>query len=123
MEVAGPLGTPLGLALGGAGSLQSAGFHGKVIARLKLQGYRVSMSSGSWAECLTLAPGSDRIPVELLQILTQYAICRLPASPPFLFLKTARCIPGESHGQRGLVGYSPWGRKESDTTERLSDNR
>ena len=37
------------------------------------------------------ASGSDRIPVELLQILTQYAICRLPASPPFLFLKTARC--------------------------------
>ena len=29
---------------------------------------------------LTLAPGSDRIPVELLQILTQYAICRLPAN-------------------------------------------
>ena len=23
-------------------------------------------------------------------------------------------------GQRSLVGYSPWGRKESDTTERLS---
>jgi len=21
------------------------------------------------------------------------------------------------HGQRSLVGYSPWGRKESDTTE------
>ena len=29
-------------------------------------------------------------------------------------------LPGESHGQRSLVGYSPWGRKESDTTERLS---
>ena len=28
--------------------------------------------------------------------------------------------PGESHGQGSLVGYSPWGRKESDTTERLS---
>ena len=28
-------------------------------------------------------------------------------------------LPGESHGQRNLVGYSPWGRKESDTTERL----
>ena len=25
----------------------------------------------------------------------------------------------ESHGQRSLVGYSPWGRKESDTIERL----
>ena len=29
-------------------------------------------------------------------------------------------LPGESHGQRGLAGYSPWGRKESDRTERLS---
>ena len=26
-------------------------------------------------------------------------------------------LPGESHGQRDLAGYSPWGRKESDTTE------
>ena len=25
-----------------------------------------------------------------------------------------------SHGQRSQAGYSPWGRKESDTTERLS---
>ena len=24
---------------------------------------------------------------------------------------------GESHGQRSLVGYSPWGCKESDPTE------
>ena len=29
-------------------------------------------------------------------------------------------LPGESHGQRNLAGYSPWGRKESDTTERLT---
>ena len=29
-------------------------------------------------------------------------------------------LPGESHGQRGLVGYSPQGRKESDMTEQLS---
>ena len=26
-------------------------------------------------------------------------------------------LPGESHGGRSLVGYSPWGRKESDMTE------
>ena len=26
-------------------------------------------------------------------------------------------LPGESHGQRGLVGYSPWSHKEVDTTE------
>ena len=26
-------------------------------------------------------------------------------------------LPGKSHGQRSLVGYSPWGHKESDMTE------
>ena len=26
-------------------------------------------------------------------------------------------LPGKSHGWRSLVGYSPWGRKVSDTTE------
>ena len=26
-------------------------------------------------------------------------------------------LPGEFHGQRNLAGYSPWGHKESDTTE------
>ena len=28
-------------------------------------------------------------------------------------------LPGESHGGSSLVGYSPWGPKELDTTERL----
>ena len=28
-------------------------------------------------------------------------------------------LPGKFHGWRSLVGYSPWGHKESDTTERL----
>ena len=28
-------------------------------------------------------------------------------------------LPGKSHGRKSLVGCSPWGRKESDTTERL----
>ena len=26
-------------------------------------------------------------------------------------------LPGESHGQRSLVGYSPWSHKELDVTE------
>ena len=30
---------------------------------------------------------------------------------------TPAFLPGESRGQRSLGGYSPWGRKESDTTE------
>ena len=28
-------------------------------------------------------------------------------------------LPGESHGWKSLVGCGPWGREESDTTERL----
>ena len=35
-----------------------------------------------------------------------------PPTPVFL--------PGRSHGQRGLVGYSPYCHKESDTTERFT---
>ena len=29
-------------------------------------------------------------------------------------------MPGKFHGQRSLVGYSPWGHKEVDMTERLT---
>ena len=39
--------------------------------------------------------------------------CRRKWQPTPVFL------PGESHGRRNLVGYSPWGRKESDMTEQL----
>ena len=31
-------------------------------------------------------------------------------------------MPGKSHGRRSLVGSSPWGREESDMTERLYFN-
>ena len=47
-------------------------------------------------------PGSGRFPWRRKWQLT-----------PVLF-------PGEPHGQRSLAGYSPWGRKASDTTERLT---
>jgi len=33
---------------------------------------------------------------------------------------TPAILPGQSHGQRSLVGYSPWDCKGSDTTELLS---
>ena len=43
-------------------------------------------------------PGSGRFP------------CRRTWQPTLVFL------PGESHGQRSLAGYSPWGCKELATT-------
>ena len=33
---------------------------------------------------------------------------------------TAVILPGKSHAQRSLVGYSPWGHKGLDMTEQLS---
>ena len=48
----------------------------------------------------------------------------IPESGRFLWrrkwLPTPAFLPGKSHGQRSLVGYSPWGHKGSDTTERLT---
>jgi len=36
------------------------------------------------------------------------------------YLEKEMAIPGESHGQRSLVGYSQWGCKDSDMTEALT---
>ena len=34
-------------------------------------------------------------------------------------MATTPVLPGEFHGQRSLASYSPWGRRQSDTTEWL----
>ena len=36
------------------------------------------------------------------------------------WLPTPVFLPGKFHGQRSLVGYNPWGHKESDITEWLT---
>ena len=36
-----------------------------------------------------------------------------------VYIPTPVLLPGKSHGWRSLVGCSPWGREESDTTERF----
>ena len=36
---------------------------------------------------------------------------------------TAVFLPGKFHGQRSLVGYCPWGRKELDMTEQLTHSK
>ena len=50
--------------------------------------------------------------------------CRRPGFNPWVgkipwrwkWQPTPVFLPGKSHGQRSLAGYSPWGRKESNTT-------
>ena len=39
--------------------------------------------------------------------------------PLSIWQPTPVLLPEKCHGQRSLVGYSPWGCKESDTTEQL----
>ena len=59
--------------------------------------------------------------------LSVYLQCRGPGFDPWVrkipwrkkWQSTPVLLPGKSHGQRSLVGYSPWCRKESDTTELL----
>ena len=54
--------------------------------------------------------------------------CRRPGFNPWVgkipwrrkWQPTPVLLPGKSHGQRSLAGYSPWGHKESDTIERLT---
>ena len=51
----------------------------------------------------------------------------LPGKPIYRILREGRrqlhptpvVLPGKSHGRRSLVGCSPWGREESDMTERI----
>ena len=50
-------------------------------------------------------------PLEKGMTINSSILC-LFSSPVFL--------PGEFHGQRSLMGYSPWGHKESDTTKQLT---
>ena len=53
--------------------------------------------------------------------------CRRPGFDPWVgkipwrrqWQPTPALLPGKSHGWRSLVGYSPRGREESATTERL----
>ena len=54
--------------------------------------------------------------------------CKRPGFNPWVrkipwrreWLPTPVFLAGESHGQRSLVGYTPWGGKESNRTERLT---
>ena len=54
--------------------------------------------------------------------------CRRPQVDPWVgktpwrkkWQPTPAFLPGKSHGQRNLVGYSPWGCKELDPTEQLN---
>ena len=60
----------------------------------------------SWKCCLQKSPS-------VLENLSNTMMWRRQWQP------TPVLLPGKSHGRRSLVGCTPWGHEESDTTERL----
>ena len=46
-------------------------------------------------------------------------VFRIPIKQCLQWQSTPVLLPGKSHGRRSLVGFSPWGCKESDMTEQL----
>ena len=83
---------------------------------------RLWLTSPWWPMFLCELP-SAYLPVpticpSLLPVLKNWLVCitdlwRRQWQP------TPVLLPGKSHGRRSLVGFSPWGREESDMTERL----
>ena len=71
--------------------------------------------------------GLPRVGHDSATSLTQYRRCRRCGFDPWVrkilwrraWQFTPVFLPGKFHGQRSLIGYTPWGRKESDTTEQL----
>ena len=63
-------------------------------------------------KCKGLAPD---LPEDLYHLIKKAAAIRQRRQ----WQPTPVLLPGKFHGQRSLVGCSPWGRKESDMTEQL----
>ena len=100
-----------------------------------------SMDRGSWRAAVHGVPKNHtclmpevweahkfRLNLTLWKIpCTYFSVYHLATIPPWAgkipwsrkWQLTPEFLPGKFHGQRSLAGYSPWGRKESDTTEHI----
>ena len=66
-----------------------------------------------------LCPNFAHLQLAVLPTFISFKLFLLAFISVFKWQPTPVFLPGESHGRRSLVGYSPWGRKELDMTERL----
>ena len=89
---------------------------GKSFHKLR-EGLRAEAAQSALTVILKLVISGRFVPISLtpvLGIVAAYVMARRRQWHP-----TPVLLPGKSHGWRSLVGCSPWGRDESDTTERL----
>ena len=99
-----------------------------------LEWVAISFSRGSswprdwtWDSCIASrlftiwATGEAMSFINRLDIFRQFQTCSwyCHAKRRRRWHPTPVLLPGKSHGRRSLVGCSPWGREESDATERL----
>ena len=91
------------------------------------------LSSRDWTQALVVKVPLDTKEFPVLSCIStpSWSVLSGTLKLPFLFNSyrgivslyywqpTPVLLPGNSHGQRSLVGYSLWGHKESDTTEWL----
>ena len=71
---------------------------------------------------LTIWTFVGKVMSQLFNVLSRFVIAFLPSSKCLRrrqWQPTPVLLPGKSHGRRSLVSCSPWGRYESDMTERL----
>ena len=72
-----------------------------------------TMDAGLWVSLL-LPPGYLGLPVTQMEFPQPPFLCQRRQWQP-----TPVLLPGNSHGRRSLVGCSPWGCQQLDTTEQL----
>ena len=65
------------------------------------------------------SPSSDVILTFVNYLPCHLTVCKLGKARRRQWHPAPVLLPGKSHGRRNLVGCSPWGREELDTTERL----
>ena len=68
---------------------------------------------------LSLAPALNTLSSEHNSKTFRFHLTMLDRRRRRQWHPTPVLLPGKSHVWRSLVGYSPWGHEESDTTERL----
>ena len=76
-----------------------------------------ALAEGSFSSLLTQV-GSPCVDITLSKDCVG-SLCFTPTLLHGQWPRTPVLLPGKSHGWRSLVGCSPWGCEESDTTERL----
>ena len=75
----------------------------------------MNVSAGYWASQVALAVKNPSANTEEVRDGLDSWVEKIPWRRKWQL--TPEFLPGESHAQRNLVGYSPQGRKESDMTE------